>query len=178
MAGVLSLIRYFENSTKVKISVLAIFLTGLGLFVVPDFALGASADTVTEKSKSEGKYFKDKTAISEFLDKVMLDLSEGETSNAFDRIAKKWIMPMSEFQTIRSKVMRQKTMMRKRFGKPIGYEFVDSTMLAESLKHYVYILKHEKHITQWHFYFYKPKDKWLMNTFYFNDQIRSLFAQF
>lgn len=57
------------------------------------------------------------------------------------------------------------------YGTPIGIEKIREEDLSPSLKRIVYIQKFERYPVAWEFYFYKPKDKWMINTLNFRDQI-------
>lgn len=57
------------------------------------------------------------------------------------------------------------------YGTPIGIEKIREDDLSPSLKRIVYIQKFERYPVAWEFYFYKPKDKWMINTLNFRDQI-------
>ena len=60
------------------------------------------------------------------------------------------------------------------YGTPIGIEKVREEDLSPSLKRLVYIQKFERYPVAWEFYFYKPKDKWVLNTLNFKDQVAPL----
>jgi hypothetical protein len=60
------------------------------------------------------------------------------------------------------------------YGTPIGLEKVREENFSPSLKRLVYIQKYETHPVAWEFYFYKAKDKWVINTLNFKDQITSI----
>lgn len=60
------------------------------------------------------------------------------------------------------------------YGTPIGIEKIREEDLSPSLKRIVYLQKFERYPVAWEFYFYKPKDTWVINTLNFKDQIASL----
>ena len=60
------------------------------------------------------------------------------------------------------------------YGTPIGLEKIWEEDLSPSLKRIVYLQKFEKYPVAWEFYFYKPKDVWVINTLNFKDQIAPL----
>lgn len=59
------------------------------------------------------------------------------------------------------------------YGIPIGIEKIREEDISPSLKRLVYLQKFEKYPVGWEFYFYKPKDKWLLYQLNFKDQIGS-----
>lgn len=60
------------------------------------------------------------------------------------------------------------------YGTPIGFEKVREEDFSPSLKRLVYIQKFETYPVAWEFYFYKAKDKWVINSLNFKDQIASI----
>lgn len=60
------------------------------------------------------------------------------------------------------------------YGPPIGMEKIREEDLSPSLKRIVYLQKFEKYPVAWEFYFYKPKDTWVINTLNFKDQVAPL----
>ena len=57
------------------------------------------------------------------------------------------------------------------YGTTLGFEKIREEDLSPSLKRLVYLQKFEKYPVAWEFYFYKPKDVWVINTLNFRDQI-------
>lgn len=47
-------------------------------------------------------------------------------------------------------------------GKMIGAELVREEVFGTSLTRLVYLLKSERHLTLWEFYFYKPANRWFV----------------
>ena len=60
------------------------------------------------------------------------------------------------------------------YGTPVGIEKIREEDFSPSLKRLVYLQKFEKYPVAWEFYFYKPKDTWVLNTLNFKDQIGSI----
>jgi hypothetical protein len=85
------------------------------------------------------------------------------------------IFPMSEFDVQLSNIDMQLPVIGQRFGKSIGFELVSEEKVGDSLIQYMYLQKFEKHEMVWRFIFYKSQERWLLNTFNFNDQVKPLF---
>ena len=49
-----------------------------------------------------------------------------------------------------------------------------SNFAADAVAHFMYIEKYEKHLLRWHFYLYKPRGAWQINSVSFDDRIQSL----
>lgn len=47
-------------------------------------------------------------------------------------------------------------------GKLLGAELIREEVFGSSLTRLVYLLKSERHLTLWEFYFYKPANRWFL----------------
>ena len=56
------------------------------------------------------------------------------------------------------------------YGKMTGFEKISETEFSPSLKRITYLQKFEQYPVIWEMYFYKIKDKWVVNQIFFNDQ--------
>lgn len=83
----------------------------------------------------------------------------------------------AEFNAQMNNVSSQLPVMDQHYGKSLGYDFVSKELIGDTLVKYIFLQKFERHLMTWHFIFYKPKDKWLLNTFYFNDDSAALFLR-
>ena len=106
---------------------------------------------------------------------VMNDVGNGKMKEGLERLREYIVFPISEFEVQMNNIDMQIPIMRQRFGKSLDYDFVSEERVGTSLVQYVYLQKFERHVMVWRFIFYKPKNEWMLNTFYFNDQVRSLF---
>jgi hypothetical protein len=59
-------------------------------------------------------------------------------------------------------------------GKVLGYELIREETFGTSLVRLVYLLKSERHLTSWEFYFYKPKSAWFVAEVNFSDKFQLL----
>jgi len=57
-----------------------------------------------------------------------------------------------------------------RVGSYTGYEMISEKSVGTSLKHLSYLIKHEKRPYRFSAIFYKPKDKWLVIDFHFDEK--------
>ena len=62
-------------------------------------------------------------------------------------------------------------------GKVLGYELIREETFGTSLVRLVYLLKSERHLTTWEFYFYKPKGAWFVAEVNFSDKFQLLNAK-
>lgn len=59
-------------------------------------------------------------------------------------------------------------------GKVLGYDLIREEPFGTSLVRLVYLLKSERHLTSWEFYFYKPKNVWFVAEVNFSDKFHLL----
>ena len=55
-------------------------------------------------------------------------------------------------------------------GKVLGFDLIREEPFGTSLVRLVYLLKSERHLTAWEFYFYKPKSVWFVAEVNFSDK--------
>ena len=55
-------------------------------------------------------------------------------------------------------------------GKVLGFDLIREEQFGTSLVRLVYLLKSERHLTTWEFYFYKPKAVWFIAEDNFSDK--------
>jgi hypothetical protein len=55
-------------------------------------------------------------------------------------------------------------------GKVLGFDLIREEPFGTSLVRLVYLLKSERHLTAWEFYFYKPKNAWFVAEVNFSDK--------
>ena len=60
------------------------------------------------------------------------------------------------------------------YGSPLGVEKIRDETISPSLVRLVYLQNFSQYPVAWEFYFYKPKDAWVINTINFKDQIAPL----
>ena len=116
-----------------------------------------------------------KEAAQKLCESVMNDVANNKMKEGLERLRPYSIIPESEFNIQFSQLDMQMPMITQRFGKAIGYDFIEIKEAGNALMQYVYIQKFEKHAMVWRFIFYKPQDTWLLNTWYFDDKVQGLF---
>ena len=110
---------------------------------------------------------KDKNAAKALASSVMNKVAQGKTLEGVDLVKDYLIVPLPEFETLKNQISMQTPMIEQRFGKTIKVELASVEEVGESLMLVIYIQKFEKHLLRWKFYFYKPNDEWVLNTFNF-----------
>jgi len=118
---------------------------------------------------------KDENQVEKLAKDVMVHVGKGETVKGLDLMAPYLIIPKSEFETTKNQFAMQAPMLASRFGKTLSSDYVNTEKVGTSLIKIMYIQKFERHLMYWNFYFYKPKDSWVLNTFRSNDRLELLF---
>ena len=119
---------------------------------------------------------KNEKQVEKLTKNIMLHVGKGETVKGLDLMAPYLIIPKSEFETTKSQFAMQAPMFENRFGKTLSSEYISTEKVGSSLIKILYIQKFERHIMYWNFYFYKPKNEWVLNTFRSNDSLELLFT--
>lgn len=119
---------------------------------------------------------KSKDDVRGFVKATQILVASGDAYKAIEGLKPYIIIPESEFQVTLEQYKMQKPMMDQRFGKTIGAELISIQEQGESLMMAIFIQKFEKHVMRWRLYFYKPRDKWVLNTYATDDNINEIFA--
>ncbi len=106
---------------------------------------------------------------------VMNLVENGESLKGVQLIKPYLTVPETEFDLLLANLRQQKPVMDRRFGKTVGIEFISEQSIGKSLIKITYIQKFQQHAMRWMFYYYKPKDTWVMSTFKTDDDIKLLF---
>ena len=119
---------------------------------------------------------KDKAAAKALAASVMDLVGKGKTTEGLTLTKPYLIIPEHEFDGILNSLKLQAPVIEQRFGKTLSSELFSIEEVGESLMLVMYIQKFEKHLMRWKFYFYKPNDSWVLNTFGTDDKIALMFS--
>jgi hypothetical protein len=125
---------------------------------------------------SSADTLKDKDEAKELAHSVMVLIGKGKTVEGLTLTKPYLIIPSHEFEGVLSSLKMQQPIMDQRFGKTIGMELSHIKEVGDSLMLISYIQKFEKHVMSWRFYFYKPNNRWVLNTFRTDDNIALMFG--
>lgn len=118
---------------------------------------------------------KDDVDARNLTDQIMARIGYGDFEGGFRLMKPFLVIPEAEFEVAMAQMKNQVPSITQRFGKSLGQEFVREDKVGTSLLRIVHLHHFEKHPMRWTFFFYKGKDGWILNTFKFDDDIRSLF---
>ncbi len=119
----------------------------------------------------------DKDAAKMLAANVMSTVAKGNTAEAMLMMKPYMIIPDAEFAVLKDQLASQAPMINKRFGRSIGSELIKIDEVGNSLMSVLYIQKIEKRIMRWVFCFYRPRDRWILDTFTTDDNIKRLFCR-
>lgn len=85
-------------------------------------------------------------------------------------MAASWPLPKPEIQAASYQSKSQMDMVQSRFGAALGVEEIKSVEVGESFVGHLFAIKYENHAMRFTCRFYKPRDKWLVNSFNWDDQ--------
>lgn len=119
--------------------------------------------------------FAGKEEVKAYCETVMNMLMKGKTKEAFDLLGAEWSFDEAEIGKARDQSEREQAVLKERFGQAVGIQLVKEEEVAGVGLRYTYIIRYEKAPIRWQFIFYKPKDRWLLNGFKWDNAFEVLF---
>lgn len=99
----------------------------------------------------------------------------GDYKAAFDLLKPHWAVPSHEIDTLVLQTLSARSIVKDRFGKSIGYEFLTQRRAGASFLHILAIEKLERTALRYSVVFYKAKDTWTLQNFTWDDKVGLLF---
>ena len=130
---------------------------------------------ISQSGVAQADTLKDKEAAKKLVESVMRHVAKGETEKGLLLTKPYLIIPDHEFEGVLNSLRMQAPMIKQRFGSTLGVELSAVEEVGESLMLVIYLQKFEKHLMRWKFYFYRPNDGWVLNTFNTDDKIQMMF---
>ncbi len=113
--------------------------------------------------------------LYEIASAAMAEVDKKNFSAAVEVLRPHMPLPKHEIDGLIYQINQQAPTIQERFGAPTGSELVCDQQIGTALKRITYLQKYENHAILWFFDFYRPKDKWIVNTFSFHDRWQELF---
>lgn len=113
----------------------------------------------------------------EFTEAFLGVLINGRAYDAFAMIKSTVPDLEAEIEAARQSTEQRFESIRPTFGKPIGWELVQTRSLGQSMIRYDYLLKFEKNALQFRVLYYKPKNVWIPAFLDFTDNLSVLFDE-
>ena len=82
-----------------------------------------------------------------------------------------------EFDGMLNNFRMQNSLIYQTFGNTLSAELITVEEVGESLMLIMYLHKFEKHTMRWQFYFYKPYDSWILNSFFSDDKVAMMLTK-
>ena len=108
-------------------------------------------------------------------DKTVSLFKQEKIVAAYDTLKPYWPIPTVEVDNLANQTNIQWPSLKQRFGVSIATEFVAESKVGDSLARFVYLQKFQNTAIRWIFTFYKPKDRWIINSVSFDDRVGLLF---
>jgi hypothetical protein len=118
-----------------------------------------------------------KSSAKDLANNVMTEIAKGNMEAGLKLTKPYLIVPEHEYFALIDQMKMQQPIIDQRFGKTISVEVAAIEEVGESLMLVLFLQKFEKHVLRWKFYFYKPRNEWVLNTFMFDDTIQSMFQR-
>ena len=124
-----------------------------------------SCSNTTSEAKSD---IESEPEVQKVIDTFFNKYKEGSPSDAIDYIfgTNQSFMP-EQIAELKNKLTTA-TLATGNFN---GTELITTKKTSDSLIFYSYLVKHDKQPLRFTFIFYKPKDKWVLYKFKFDDQV-------
>jgi hypothetical protein len=120
---------------------------------------------------------KNETEVRQLADKVMAAAGKGQTDDAYAAMTPYTLTDINTLDRARLSTRTSRMQLEQYIGGSVGYEFIRSEKVGESLLKLVYIEKAEKQAIPWQFIFYKTSAGWALSNFSNGDNINSLFTR-
>ena len=119
---------------------------------------------------------KDISETKSLSNEIMQYFLKAEFDKGLDIAKVYWPLPPVEIDNLANQIVTQWAIVKQRFGKPTGIEFIQEERLGKSFVRYYYLHKFENHAIYWKFTYYKPKNEWKINSITFKDNLEFLFV--
>ncbi len=106
---------------------------------------------------------------------VMAKVAAGEMEAGLRLMQPYIVISDAEFETALGQAQKQVPVMTQRFGRAVGAEFLREEQVGQRLLRITQAQLFEQHATRWTFYFYRTPKGWILNTFQYDDNIKSFF---
>jgi hypothetical protein len=122
--------------------------------------------------------FASEREMKDYCQSVVSHIQSGDTDAAFGLIKSEWLFDQAEIDSVKEKTVSQLAGLQDRFGSPFSTAEVGVERISDFVIRFTYIVKYDRHILRWLFVFYKPKNVWLLNSFWWDDNISELFRRY
>lgn len=138
-------------------------------------ALLAAAALAGLCQTAQADALKSETEVRALADKVMAQAGAGRTDDAYGTMSPYSLVDIRALEAARSNARSARMAIEARVGNSVGYEFIRSEKVGDSLIKLTYIEKTERQAIPWQFIFYKAPAGWGISAFSNGDNVDALF---
>ncbi len=118
---------------------------------------------------------KSETEVRALADKVMAQAGAGRTDDAYGLLSPYALVDIRAFEGARTNARGARMAIEALVGNSVGYEFIRSEKVGDSLLKLTYIEKTERQAIPWMFIFYKAPAGWAVSSFSNGANVDALF---
>jgi hypothetical protein len=97
-------------------------------------------------------------------------LQKGQAAAVYPKLFEGSNIPSVQAQSL----MRQTQTTLSPLGRVLGYDLVREEQFGQSLIRLVYLMRLERHVTIWEFYYYRPANRWFLAEVNFSHKFDAL----
>ena len=106
---------------------------------------------------------------------VMAKVAAGDMEAGLRLMQPYVVITDAELDAAITQAKQQLPVMTQRFGMTVGAEFLREDQVGQRLLRITQAQLFERHAARWSFYFYRTPRGWILNTFQYDDNIKSFF---
>lgn len=104
-------------------------------------------------------------------------VAAGNAAGAWKVLRPLSVLPASEFDVFEAQYGNQEAQIRQRFGAPLGYEYVRTEKVGNSIQRLLFVMRFEKAPMRWLLVFYRTEKGWVSTDFKFDGNVQALFPE-
>ena len=135
------------------------------------------AATLALPLHAQADVLKNETEVRQLADKAMAAAGKGNVDDAYAAIAPYTLKDINAIEQMRTRQRTARMQLEQSTGQAIGYEFIRSERVGESLLKLVYVEKAEKQALPWQFIFYKTPAGWALSQVSMGGDLNVLFSR-
>jgi hypothetical protein len=106
---------------------------------------------------------------------IMNAITQSDYSNATELLKKHSVINEDQVDTLGHTIQTQLTKVQDRYGKMLGYEYVQDFRINDKVVRQIYILKFEEYFLKCAFTSYRGSRGWVLTSFLYNDVLEDAF---
>ena len=124
---------------------------------------------------ARGEVLRTDAELRPFADRVMAAVAGAGLPAGVAVMRPYVVISETELQNALLKMQAQRDQWSARYGKTVGFEYIGTKRIGQSLLRLTYVEKTERHALPWMFHFYRTPSGWILSSFLCNDISSELF---